>query len=291
MDNAEIEKIQFILEMVNRSEISSIKQVVQEILNIIKDESSSAKNLKEVIEKDPPLCAQLLKRANSAYYGYPRTISDIQEAVICIGFDAVLELALFQKVCDLFMNEELIDGYSRQSIWKHSNAVAVCCKLIYRREFRERGGDIYVAGLLHDIGIIVEDQFFQWEFKQILDKSGQEETNLYLVERELLLVNHADIGQGIAVNWDFPDELINAIGLHHEPNLVEDEFKKAVLTVYIADYICQRENIGYADAPFRDINLFHKCLSELGIKEKAIDIIVEELKEEIRKMEQMEWFK
>lgn len=290
MGKNENELIELIIKLVNKSDISSIKQVVTEILKIIKDESSSAKDLRNIVEKDPPLCAKVLKLANSAHYGYQKSISDIQEAIICIGFDAVKELALNQKVCELFMKEDTIHGFSRLSLWKHCSAVALCCKMIYRREFRERGDNIYVAGLLHDLGIIVEDQFFREMFEQALKKSAQEGINLYIAEKATLKIDHAAIVRTIADDWDFPDELIHAMGLHHEPTEVEEEFERIVFTVYLANYICQREKIGYVDAPFRDVNLFNKCLSSSGIKAKAMDIIVEELKEEIKKLDQMGWF-
>lgn len=282
------EKLIKIVELVNTSEISSIKQIVTEILRLINDDESCAKDLKDLIEKDPPLCAKLLKRANSAYYGYPRTICDIQEAIVCMGFDAVRELSLNQKVCDLFARQDCLNGYSRVSLWKNSLAVAICCKMIFRRELQLRGDNIYVAGLLHNLGIIVEDQFFQEQFKQALALLVEDEKNLHFHETELMLVNHAEIGWAIAVNWNFPEELSTAIKLHHQPDLVEEEFKKFVYTVFVADYACQKEQIGYADAPHRDVTMFHKCLQELNIKEKAIEIIVEEVKIEIKKMEEME---
>ncbi len=290
MGNSENELIELIIKLVNKSDISSIKQVVTEILKIIKDESSSARDLRNIVEKDPPLCAKVLKLANSAQYGYPKSISDIQEAIICIGFDAVRELALNQKICELFMKEDTIHGYSRLSLWKHCSAVALCCKMIYRREFRERGDNVYVAGLLHDLGIIVEDQFFREMFEQALKKSAQEEINLYIAEKATLKIDHAAISRAIADDWDFPDELVHAMGFHHEPTEVEEDSKRVVFTVYVANYICQREKIGYVDSPFRDMKLFNKCLSSLGIKAKAADIIVEELKEEIKKKDQMGWF-
>ena len=120
------EKLMEIVDLVNNSGISSIKEVIGEILGTIRDASTSAKDLKDLIEKDPPLCAKLLKRANSAYYGYPRTISDIQEAIVCLGFDSVWELALNQKACDLFAKEEVFEGFSRWSLWGWEAGASSC---------------------------------------------------------------------------------------------------------------------------------------------------------------------
>ena len=197
-------KIEKIIELVDNSEISSIKQTVTQILTIINDPNSSAKDLKNIIEIDPPLTGKLLKLANSSLYGYPKTISKIQEAVVCIGFEAVKELALSQKVCELFKKEDYINGYTRISLWKHCVAVALCSKLIFRREFREPGENIYVAGLLHDIGIIVIDQFFHHDFINILRKSKSEKNNLVSIENAVLGFNHTDISLAVAENWNFP---------------------------------------------------------------------------------------
>ena len=291
MSDSQSEMAQLVVNLVNNSEISSIKQVVTEILRIIKDETTGAKDLKEVIEKDPPLYAKVLKLANSAQYGYPRTINSIQEAIVCIGFDTIKEIALNQKVCELFMNDQIRHGYSRWSLWEHSCGVAICSKLIYRREFRERGDDIYAAGLLHDIGIIVEDQFFTEQFDQALSIVMSEIRNLHEVEHETLNIDHAKIGKAIAVNWEFPDELIQAIGCHHEIDGLdsqEENLERFVRTIYLADFICHREKIGFADTLKRDTNRFHDCLSKLKIKTRAVDILSEELKEEIKKVEKLD---
>lgn len=290
LDQDSQEALSLIIDLVNKSDISSIKQIVSEILEVIRNEDSSAKDLKEIIERDPPLCARLLKLANSAHYGYAKTISDIQEAIVCIGFEAVKELALNQKVCELFKQETVRDGFSRWKLWKHSLAVAVTSKLIYRREFRERGDDIYVAGLLHDIGIIVEDQFFPELFKSTLEIVGKGERNLIDVELEVLKINHAMVGQAISEDWGFPDELIQAIGYHHDPSSAKKEYRKFVYTVYIANYICQRDKIGYVEINKRDVDKFHHCLSELKIGERSLDLIMEDVRTELKKLDELESF-
>jgi len=289
--NGKHEKINNIIYIVNRSEISSIKQTLTQIINTINDPESSAKDLKDLIEIDPPLTAKLLKLANSALYGYPKTISEIQEAIICIGFDAVRELALSQKVCELFNKDEYFHGYTRISLWKHSVAVALCSQLIYRREFRERGDNIYIAGLLHDIGIIIFDQFLHDTFIEHLKKSRNVKNNLVNIEDEEMGFNHQDIGFGLTENWEFPDDIIKAIKHHHNPEDVDVKFTKICSTIYVANYAVQDKQIGYCDAHFKNKTLFQKCLMKLKIKEKAIDLIIKEVEQEIETMEKEGWFK
>ena len=286
-DEEKYRKLMEVVELVNNSQLSSVKTIVSKIIKIIDDPESTIKDLKDIIELDPPLTARVLMRANSAYYGFPKKISDIEQAVIWIGFDALKELALRQKVCEIFMKDECINGYSRGALWKHSIAVALLAKMICRREFGQGGESAYVAGLLHDIGIIVEDQFFQDEFMDIIRKSKDEEKNLSNLEDEVFGYNHADIGKVLIEDWELPQELVTAIGHHNSPK-VDKEFSKITLTLFIAEYACQ--GIGYGDVPFRNKHLFNKSLKELDIKPHALKLIVEDMKSEIRKMEEQGLF-
>jgi len=279
------EKIKRIIEMVDQSEISSIQSVVSGVINVINDPRSSAKDLKDIIEIDPPLTAKVLRAANSAYYYSPNRISEIQHAVIWIGFDVLKEIALSQKVWEVFDQEDAIDGYSRVSLWKHSVAVALLGKMIYRMEFGERGENAYAAGLMHDIGIIVEHQFLKKEFKNILSKTKSEKKNLSKSEYEVLGFNHAEVGEMLAEHWAFPEEFVVAIRHHHKPDGVEKEFSKLASTLYVSDYLCQERGIGYCDAPVRDGNLFRKILKKLDLKGYALDLIVKDMESEIIKME------
>jgi len=198
------QRLEKIVNLLSDSEIASIKNVVTSILHIISDPASNAGTLKKVIEVDPPLSAKVLKTANSAYYYSRRHISDISEAVIWIGFEALKEIALHQKVCEVFQGERGIEGFSRKNLWKHSVAVALLGKMIYRMEFGKSGENIYAAGLLHDIGMIAEEQFFRHEFTYILKKVKKDKKPVHVEENDLWGYDHADIGMAISEAWQFP---------------------------------------------------------------------------------------
>jgi len=279
------EALDSLVKMVDDSEISSIKKIVSGIISIINNPGSTIKDLKELIEVDPPLTASVLRMANSAYYSSGKKISEIEEAVIWIGFDELKELALRQKVCEIFARDEAINGYSRTLLWKHSVAVALLAKLIYRREYGERGDNIYAAGLLHDIGIIVEDQFLHGDFEPALQRGKDERNNLVDSECEVFGYQHADVGRALAVHWSFPGELVTSIGNHHGQFEAPHTFPRIDLALFVANYLCQVNNIGFCDSPYPDEVTFHRCLNALGLEPVATNLIVEELKKEIIKME------
>ncbi len=283
-------KLEKIVEMVNKSEISSVQNVVSGITKIINDPESSAKDLKEIIQIDPPLTGKLLKLANSVYYSPRNKISEIQQAIIWVGYDALKELALSQKVCEVFAGDSDIEGYSPNLLWKHSVAVALLGKMIYRREFGRKGENIYVAGLMHDIGIIALDQFCQDDFRVILTKTKTGKKNQTKMEKEVLGFDHTDVGRAMTDSWNLPRELVEVIGHHHNPDNIARDFVRPGLTLYVADYVCQQKRLGYGDAPVRDRELFKNCLKRLELSSFALDLIAEDVERELLKMEEQGLF-
>jgi len=278
-------KLKKLVNLVNRSEIASIKSIVSGVVRIINDPKASIWDLKEMVEIDPPLTAKVLKVANSVYYSPPKKIGEIKQALIWIGFDTLKEMALSQKVSEIFNKNGSVEGYSISSLWKHCVAVALITKMIYRKEFRERGANAYVAGLLHDIGIIVESQFLQNDFSLVLSKAKNAKTNLSEAEQEVFGLNHADIGMAIAENWNLPQEIAGAIGYHENPLEAEQGSSKLASTLYIAEYCSQNSSIGYSEAPFQNKEIFEQCLAVLKMDPLALDLIVEDAKRELNEME------
>jgi len=283
-------QLESLIEEVCHSEISTIHQTLSRIIRIINDPSSSAKQLKDVIELDPPLSAKVLRRANSAFYGASHSIDEIQQAIVWLGFDLVKELALSQKVCQLFEHNGIIGDFTRSGLWKHSVAVALCAKLISRREFRQRGDNVYAAGLLHDVGLIIEDQFRHAEFIRIHEGKHRFDDNLPPSELKVLGFDHAQIGRRLSESWNFPVELEQCIGYHHSPKQANEDLRRSVLILYVADQLCMQEGLGFCDEPKGDRELLQDGLKELDIKGVAAYLIVTEVVEEIDRMEKQGWF-
>jgi len=290
MNNNKQKEINKIIKLIDSSEIASIKQVASGIINVIDDPESTAKDLKDIVELDPPLTSKVLRVANSAYYALQKKVKSIEQAAILIGFDAIKELALSLKVGEIFGSKDSVEGYTRASLWKHSIAVGLLSRMIYRREFREKGENIYIAGLLHEIGIIVEDQFLHNDFNKILHKAKAEKKNLSEAEYEILGYHHAELGKAITGHWNFPREIIMGIGYHHNPTQVPPEFSKIASTLYIANYLCQKKCVGYCDAPFDDQSVFQKCLKILDIEPYSLDLIIEEMESELSRLESQGFF-
>jgi len=280
-----------LLSLVNHSEIASIKATLSKIIEVIHNPESSVMDLKNLIEIDPPLAANVLRRANSAFYGMRRGIHSIMDAIIFIGFDAVKELTLNQKFFELFQKNSVeIHGYSRRVLWEHSIGVALCGKLIYRREFRKNGGDMYTAGLIHDIGIIVEDQFLHAELLSILADKEEHERDLHSAEADVLGYCHEDIGKRLAEDWNFPEELCLVLGEAERPETSEGPRLLLADTLYVANCACQLRKVGFSELGRLDRPAYEDCLNRLRIKERALDFIMDEVNAQIALMKNDGWF-
>ncbi len=278
-----------LLDLMDQSNFSSIKNIVSRVIEVINDPKSTIRDLKQIIEVDPPLSAKILKMANSAYYCRGRVHTSIESSIIWIGFDIVKEIALSQKVCEIFNKKELIEGYSRKKLWKHSVAAATLMKKVFRKEFGESGETAYVCGLLHDIGIIAEDQFVQEAFRKILKKTLTGKHGMVDIEEKVLGFNHAELGYQIAHKWGLPNEISESIRHHHGPfdefQLNGDDKERMTMTLYLSDYLCHQHQYGYGVNHPLEKKKYDSCLRTLKIKPHSIEMIMEELSEELKKME------
>lgn len=271
-----------IFEQLDQSNLASIKGVVSGILRLIGDPTSTAKHLKEIIEIDPPLTARVLFLANSAHYAPRVKILDIMQAIIFVGFDAIKELALSQKVAGIFRGGSTVGEFSSTALWKHSLATALFTKMIYRREFRERGDNAYACGLLHDIGIIALQQFLPERFYPILKTAEAEGMDLTAAEKAALGFDHAELGRAITEYWGFPEDMVQAIGTHHTPGQTPARLAQ---TLFIADTITRCRGLGYESRPAEKPTVYEACLKDLHINHQAVELVLADVQQEIADME------
>ncbi len=274
-----------------KSEISSINSIMVKIVDAICCKDTSATDLKNIIESDPPLVSRILKKANSAYYGMTQKMGEVLDAIVCIGFEAVKELALSQTVCELFKLDDPIFNYSRPSLWKHSVAVALCGKLIYRHELRRTGNDMYVLGLLHDIGIIIEDQFSHEAFAMSLQIMEQNQWDLQRAEKEVMGYTHAEVGHRLALAWSFPELLCRMLAL--DDHVVPDndaDIAHMAWTLVVANNACRQRQVGYQETARPRMRLLEQGMQVIQLSRRGLDIIMQEVDDMILRMEAEGWF-
>jgi putative nucleotidyltransferase with HDIG domain len=205
----------------------------------------SVAEVSNVIKYDPSITANILKMANSSYFGATHKISNISEAVMYLGQKNLLRAIQTAGISKYYKKGS--SGYFDKAtdLWEHSVAVALMSQILSRKITGEEDTTLYTAALLHDVGKIIMGEFVQEQMRKISMLVSQKMS--FLEAEELVLgINHADLGGKIAEHWNFPIEIRDAISFHHRPDLLEKEDKIMPWIVYMADEACLMMGIGSA---------------------------------------------
>lgn len=194
-------------------------QIVLKAQEVMSDPNSSMKDLARIIETDQGIVTRTLLLANSAYYGLAGKVTSIQHASVLLGNETLGEIIVMAGTSG-FLNKTL-QGYGLDSkiFWRHSLAVAFGSKFISGRVHPELQNDAFVAGLIHDAGKIMLDQHI-FERKRAFDEFMRDGQKSFLqAEKEILGLDHSEIGSEVCKTWGIPEALTVAVKYHHKPSL------------------------------------------------------------------------
>ncbi len=245
-------------------EIPPLPHVVIKALKALNDPKSGSSDVAKIISQDEGLTAKILKLANSAYYGFPRSIGTLSEAITILGYKTIKSI-IYAAAAHGHLSGEL-KGYAldRGELWKHSLGVAVVSREVAKMVKYKDAEQAFVAGLLHDIGKIVLNQFVRFGFTLIMKKVEVEKVPFHEAEKDILGFDHTDIGGKIAEKWNLPKELVDSISHHHSPEKAEVDLRLTSI-VHVSDAICLMLGWGLgADGLFYPLS--ETALENLGVE-------------------------
>jgi len=222
--------------------MKTLPHVVTKLSLLIHDENATMKDFEDVIKMDPTLVVRLLQLVNSPYYGLMQKVDSIGRAVAFIGMKNLYNLAVTDALKNIFTAKAPSSNvYSREQLWMHCAAVSICAKALAERVFGINGDDAYLCGILHDFGLIVEEQVVEKDFLAACD-ARDEDALLVDVEQKYLNTDHCEIGCLLTQEWNMPLALQEAIRDHHT---LLDEVEPESLTgiLQIAEYLTSQ--LGY----------------------------------------------
>jgi len=220
--------------------------IATEILRITREDKLSVNQILPIIEKDPPLTMKVLRIANSAYYGLRREIKSIRHAIVVIGLRELSNIAVsFSVIKELSIDFEGIH-FQWKEFWKHSVACGYIAQLLAEELKFPTLSNVYILGLLHDIGKLVLYRIEPERYIESLENTNRKQCSSYLAEQEVFGITHSDIGKWTAEKWRMSDEITNTIGFHHNPDKVQNsEFKIYVSLIQVADMVCNFYNMNF----------------------------------------------
>ncbi|QOJ15735.1 MAG: HDOD domain-containing protein [Planctomycetia bacterium] len=259
------------------TEISSLPEITTRIVQVVEDPKSTAHDMHELVKNDPALATKILKVVNSAFYGLPSQIASLDRAIVMLGMSAVKNIALAASLSRFFKPDLGTEKFKARDLWQHAVAVGVTAKaLAGPAGMQSQADEAFVAGLVHDMGLLIELQLFPEELKRVVERCSAEATNFCAVEQELLGADHQAFGNALAQKWKFPAGLRNAIAYHHAPLQLRPEYRKFAALVYIADTICAHNNFGFSlTAGAQEID--EQTMAAANLTEDRISPVLEEL--------------
>lgn len=199
----------------NFNDIKTLPSVHIRLSRLISDEKSSLRDFEEVIKLDPTLVLRMLKIANSAYFGLRQKVTNIARAVLFIGMKNLRNMIVVEAMRSIFKNGHDSDLFSRSRLWLHCSAVSICGQMISERIFGKNGENAFLCGILHDIGMIVEDQVAPEGFLRACQSYDPKSGPITQYEKTILGTDHCEVGYFLAKDWNVPEEVRIGIRSHH----------------------------------------------------------------------------
>lgn len=221
-------------------DLPTLPLVVHKIIQISNRPHSSAEEVAQIIEKDQVLAAKVLKLANSPYYGFPKRIGTVSHAVAILGLNVVKRMAICASVFDMMM------AAGMDQLWRHSLAVAMTSHTLATRAGLSHPEEVFVAGLLHDLGQVAlyakaQELAVQVE-RTLLDRDLWRTE----AEQEILGLTHAEMAGWLADHWSLPTSLKEPMMHHHQPTLARDAPVQTAI-VHVADILAKAMGYGAVD--------------------------------------------
>jgi len=219
-----------------------MSQAATKLITLLRDENADASDLEEALRHDPGLTANILKIANSAYFGGGGKIGSVRQAIVRLGWKKMRELVVASSVNATL--DQPVAGYDLPpgELWRHAVAVSVAAELMVKLYKLPAAEEAFTAALLHDLGKTVLGSFVDGDIEEV-QAAASDGSSFEEAEREVFGMNHAEVGADLLAAWSLPPTIVDAVRWHHDPDAAEPA-STLVDVVHLADALCLILGIG-----------------------------------------------
>jgi HD-like signal output (HDOD) protein len=215
------------------------------------------------LARDKSLAAQCLEMANSPLFGRRVKVESLRGAVVSLGFHHISDIAMSCGVLNMLPGDKT--SLDPVVFWEHSLGCALVCRHLARKINLADPGKAYLAGLLHDLGIIVNLWVLPQEFRMAYEIAKAEAIPLHEAEQKSLGFTHCDSGRLLAESWGLAPDLVEVVTYHHSPEKPSQN-SDLVALVHVADLLCRMSGLNYGYVEARQVNLFEDAGFDLLVK-------------------------
>jgi HD-like signal output (HDOD) protein len=278
-----MDRATFLIRLENVENLPTLPVIVQQIQKLIANPNSNMAQIAAIIAKDQAIAARVVRLINSAFYGMSGKVASIQQAIVLLGLNTVKNLVVGVSVVKMFEDAGTASIFDRQKFWMHTFACALGARAIGREMRVPEPEDFFLAGLLHDIGILVLDQFFHQEFIDILHYAVGNKTDYTKAEMNILGITHQEVGEYVARKWKIPEMLMHSIRHHHSPVTTDSSCAGSILSisaVHVADIAAFNRGLdmGYKNG----VKPYHTAaMKSIGISESRVSELFDGVEKEV----------
>ncbi len=235
-------------------QIPTIPAVLAPLLRYLQQpvENIDVQKVTDLISQDKSLAAQCLQMANSPLFGRAQAVQSLRGAVVSLGFHHVTDIAMSCGVLNMLPSDKT--SLDPVVFWEHSLGCALVCRHLARKINFSDPSKAYLAGLLHDLGIIVNLWVLPKEFRAAWETGKAEGIPLHEAEQRVMGFAHFDSGRLLAERWELSPELIAVVSHHHFPEKAA-EHTGLVALVQLADLLCRMSGLNYGYLEQRQVSL------------------------------------
>lgn len=230
------------------AELPRLTAVGSELLSILHTPTAGIdmRRVALLVESDPALTATVLRIANSAYYGALREIRTVTQAVTRIGLEDTMHILSYQCLPGMIPVAKNLPHFSSSQFWLHSWSTAAVARMLVKPEHLVRSlpGEIYTAGLLHDIGKIVLAGHLGESFDQACAVASERRIPIHEAELEVIGIDHTAVGVRLLDDWNLPRPILDAVSAHHDPMMYKPEAQEIAMLIELADALAHHCGFG-----------------------------------------------
>ncbi len=240
-------------------EVRPFPAAATQLMAACNEESSSIRELTEIIKYDPGLSMRLLKIANSPMYGFCGQIRSIDHATVVLGLRALRNLAVSTALGDVFESGTATTDSVRKSLWQHSLACGCVARLLAERVDDVVPDEAFLGGVVHDVGKLFILDYDTANYAQLLSNCKMH--HLTAAEVDTYGMPHTAVGRRCGQDWGLPDEIVDVIGCHHETETAD--FGGTLVQIVFAGNHLTVNWFEEAEAEFSDTEILARAQVEI----------------------------
>ena len=238
--------------------LPSLPEVVRHVMTLLNDADADMDTLVHHINTDPAIVSRLLAAANASAFGLPTRVDSARQAFLVLGEDRVVNIILATALMQRYDAQR--GGFDARLQWRHALAVATCARVLAERMGFKRE-IAFTGGLLHDIGQLLMFAVAPAAYAEVLRACEADDVPVLQAEIALFGYDHAAAGKQLAIAWDLPGEIADAIGAHHEPDECGDTLCDLV---HVANVLAHALDLGAS--PYNQVpDLSERACVSLGL--------------------------